>query len=247
MQINTFQSLRRSNYQRPQCSSTCAVFPLKNKQIRFSWNVLKGFIFSKRRENQIKLWLEKCIVQTISVFNFQLKKLPVSATVKKNAKPALTFWIFYLGFKGRKPTIMLFGGDGTHCFAKNEWLLRKRKTETVFEEFYPSTTIKFTQIWAKEGKNHSIYGIIVSTPHCLIQVLKKSFAIPIFTPPIWSKSTSILQSPTMLLSGLWTLDQHQFLWVWNILSRKWHWVPKKVLWQPGACCCLKDKKFWTTI
>ena len=69
-------------------------------------------------------------VELKSVFTFQPIKEVVSTTVK-TAKPAATFWIF---FKDQKATIMLFGGDGTHRFAK--------KTGGDYEKEKPAPFLK---------------------------------------------------------------------------------------------------------
>ena len=79
------------------------MFPLKNKQFRFSWRLAKGFNFLKRQKNQFKMLLENCIieyVQTKSVFNFQRTKSLCFMTVK-SAKPALKCLIFHLKTKNR--------------------------------------------------------------------------------------------------------------------------------------------------
>ena len=77
---------------------------------------------------------EMCIVQHVemkSSFISQPIKRLVSTTVKI-AKLAATFWIFFL--KDQKPTIMLFGGDGAHFFA--------RKTSRDYEKEKPSPFLK---------------------------------------------------------------------------------------------------------
>ena len=49
-------------------------------------------------------------------------------------------------FKDQKLTTMLFGGDGTHCFArKTSPRLQKRKTISIFEEIFPPITTKHIQ------------------------------------------------------------------------------------------------------
>ena len=52
-------------------------------------------------------------------------------------------------FMDQKPTIMLFGGDETHCFArktkKDESRLQKRKTISFCEEISKPITIKHTR------------------------------------------------------------------------------------------------------
>ena len=73
-----------------------------------------------------------CTVQHVemkSVFTFQPIKRLVSTTVKK-CKACCN--VLNIPFKEQKPTIMLFGGDGTHCFA--------RKTSRDYER--PSPFLK---------------------------------------------------------------------------------------------------------
>ena len=75
-----------------------------------------------------------CTVQHVemkSVFTFQPVKRLVSTTLKK-PKPAAMFLNF--PFKDEKPTNMLNGGDGTHCFA--------RKTSHDYEKEKPSPFLK---------------------------------------------------------------------------------------------------------
>ena len=73
----------------------CALFPLKNKKIL---EVRPNDLYFWR---DAKILMKMCIVQhaqTKSVFTFQPTKNPVS-TIKKSAKPVLTFWIFLLRTK----------------------------------------------------------------------------------------------------------------------------------------------------
>ena len=70
------------------------------------------------RTTKYKRLLERCIVQDVEmkiVFSIQPIKRLVSTTVR-NAKPAATF--SNAPFKNQKPTFMLFGADGTQCFAR---------------------------------------------------------------------------------------------------------------------------------
>ena len=72
---------------------------------------------------------EMCIVQHVemkSVFTFHPMKRLVSTTVKK-CKACCH--ILNIPFREQKLTIMLFGGDGTHCFA--------RKTSRDYEKPSP--------------------------------------------------------------------------------------------------------------
>ena len=52
--------------------------------------------------------------------------------------------VLNIPFKDQKPTIMLFGGDGTHCFAKKSSRDYEKKTISVLKKFLrqsqPSTS-----------------------------------------------------------------------------------------------------------
>ena len=64
-----------------------------------------------------KRLLEMCIVQHLemkTVFTFQPKR--TSFYDCKRCKACCH--VLNIAFKDQKPTIMLFGGDGTHCLAK---------------------------------------------------------------------------------------------------------------------------------
>ena len=75
-----------------------------------------------------------CIVQHVEMKSVYIstKKRLVSMTVK-SAKPAACH-VLNIPFKDQKLTIMLFGGDGTHCFA--------RKTSRDYEKEKPSPFLK---------------------------------------------------------------------------------------------------------
>ena len=78
---------------------------------------------------------EKRIVQHVEmkgVFTFQPIKRLVSNYNCKKCKACCN--ILNIPFKDQKPTIMLFGGDGTHCFAK--------KTSRDYEKETPSPFLK---------------------------------------------------------------------------------------------------------
>ena len=80
-----------------------------------------------------KRLLEMCLVQhveTKSVFTFQPMKRLVSTTKKCKA----CCHVLKFPFKDQKPTIMLFGGDGTYLFA--------RKRSRNYEKEKPSPFLK---------------------------------------------------------------------------------------------------------
>ena len=85
-----------------------------------------------------------------------------------------------------------------HFVLQQRRVVVQKKTTSWFEE--KSQTIE-------KGKNHSIYGISVLNPYCLIKLTKKSFSFLIFTLSVHSKATRFL-SPQQ-----WFLDQIQFFWL----------------------------------
>ena len=120
----TFQSLETSDYQCPQWSSTCQVriIPLRNKQIRFSWSLFKGFIFLKRRKKSIQdvigdLFCPKCSNEKFPFLSTNKNFLYNDCKISKSCSHVLN-----KPFKDLKPTFMLFGGDGTHCFSRKRSL-----------------------------------------------------------------------------------------------------------------------------
>ena len=86
------------------------------------------------RTKKYKSLLEMCIVQhveTKNVFTFQTIKWLNSTTVKSEK----ACWnVLNITFKDQKPTVMLFGGVDTHCFA--------RKTSQDKEKEEPSPFLK---------------------------------------------------------------------------------------------------------
>ena len=68
-----------------------------------------------------------------SVFTFQPIKRLVFVTVK-SAKPAATFLIFLLRTKNLQLCCLAVT---VHCFKKDEPRLRKRKTNSLYEEISP--------------------------------------------------------------------------------------------------------------
>ena len=121
--------------------------------------------------------------------------------------------VLNIPFKDQKPSINLFGGDGTHCFARRTSCnYKKEKTISIFKKISPPIKTKHIRTWTKKGRNYSIFGIIVSTPHWFTQLTKTSFTFSFYTISVYVKATWFSQSPTTVLSGLSFLDQIQWLW-----------------------------------
>ena len=112
--------------------------------------------------------LEMCIVQRPTWRN---EKCVYFSTNKMNSfydckKCKACCHVLNFPFKDQKPTIMLFGGDGTYCLHESQ--LRKRKAISIFEEISTPITTKHNRIWTKKGWNESKYGINVSVSYWLM-------------------------------------------------------------------------------
>ena len=130
----TFQSLGRSDYQCPQCGSVCQVrnIPFEEQINSFFLSLAQGVYIFEERAKSVQDVIgdvycptcrnEKCVyISTNKTTSFyDCKKCKACCHVLN------------IPFKDQKPTIMLFGGDGTHCFA--------RKTSRDYEK--PSPFLK---------------------------------------------------------------------------------------------------------
>ena len=141
---------------------------------------------------------------------------------------------------------MLFGGDGTHCFARKRSRDYEKKSPLHFWRNFSANHNQAHSNLNQKGRSYSIYGIIVSTPHWAIHLTKTSFTLSFYTLSVYIKATWFSHSPTTVLSGLSTLDQIQWLTV-KYLVQELTISSKKLLSQLGACCCLKDNSSWTII
>ena len=78
--------------------------------------------------------------------------------------------VLNIPFRDQKLTIMLFGGDGTHCFArktkKDE--SRLRRAISFFEEISPPITTKHIRTCSKKGQLESKYRINVCVSYWLM-------------------------------------------------------------------------------
>ena len=132
----TFESLGRSDYQCPQCGSVCQVsnIPFEDQINSFFLSLGQGVYIFKERLKSVQEVIgdvycptcrnEKCVyISTNKTTSFyDCKKCKACCHVLN------------IPFKDQKSTIMLFGGDGTHCFAK--------KTSRDYEKEQPSPFLK---------------------------------------------------------------------------------------------------------
>ena len=96
-----------------------------------------------------------CIVRHVGVkkvFTFEPVKCVVSTNIR-SAQPAVL--LLNVPFRDQQSTNMLFGGAGTHCFArKMSRDYEKEKPSPFFEEVTPPITIKHTRTRAKNAETN---------------------------------------------------------------------------------------------
>ena len=69
--------------------------------------------------------------------------------------------------KDQKPTIVMFGGDGTHCFARKT-SSDYEKTSPFLKKFLSQSQSSTPEPEQKKGQNESKYGINVSVSYWLM-------------------------------------------------------------------------------
>ena len=91
-------------------------------------------------------------------------------------------------FKDKTPTIMLFGGDGTQCLArKTSRQYGKEKQSPFLKNFLRQSQPSTSE--PERKKADSLYGIIVSTSHWLIQITKTSFTFSFYKLLVYFNAT----------------------------------------------------------
>ena len=77
--------------------------------------------------------------------------------------------VLNIPFRDQKQTIMLFGGDGTHCFArKTSRDCEKEKPSPFSKKFFRHSQPSKSEIVAKKGQIESKYGINVCVSYWLM-------------------------------------------------------------------------------
>ena len=116
--------------------------------------------------------------------------------------------VLNIPFKDQKATIMLFGGDGTHCFArKTSREYEREKPSPFFVEIFPPITVART----KKGCNEPKYEINVSVSYWLMIGATYSIFKSFCSISIYSRLTPNLHKIIMIFSvsnkGIqWSLD-----------------------------------------
>ena len=121
--------------------------------------------------------------------------------------------VLSIPLKDQKPTIMLFGGDGTHCFERKTSRDFDKKNLLQFWRYFSANQIQAHPNLNRKRQQlfHLWYNRV--QPHWLIQLTKTSFTSSFYTLSVYIKAAWFSQSPTTVLSGLSTLYQIQWLWM----------------------------------
>ena len=124
--------------------------------------------------------------------------------------------VLNIPFRDQKPTIMLFGGDGTHCFAKKCCRDYEKEKHLFFAEMSPPVTTKDIRTWTKKRQIKSKYGINVSVSYWMIiwatfSIFKSIFSISLYSQLLLNLRSTYRKSwssqfPTTESSGLSILD-----------------------------------------
>ena len=191
-------------------SVMCAIFPLKNKQIRFCEFWSRDLNFQRTKKKLIQDFIadvfcptcphEKCVfLSTYKTSSFyDCWKCKTCSKVRS------------IPFNYQKPTFMLFGCDRAHCFARRTGRdCGKENPSRPLKKFLRQSQSSTPKPEPK-GKKHSLYAIIMSTLLCLIYSPKKNHSHSTF---IHFQSTVkqqlrydflSLQPRWWLVSRLWT-------------------------------------------
>ena len=167
----TLQSFESSDYQCPQCNFTCQVrsFPCEKDTLLFFLKNEQGIYVFTETQKSIQDVIgdlyrqtcpnEKCVsVSTNKYSSFYVCKKCEDCSHVLN-----------IPFREQIPTLPFFGGDGTPCFArKTSRDYQKEKASPFLKSSIRQSQSATLEPVPKKGKNHCIYGIIVSTPHWLI-------------------------------------------------------------------------------
>ena len=168
-----FQSLGRSEDQCPQCTSTCQV-----RNIPFEKQTNPFFLECDQRIYNFDEF-QKTIRVKIGDFYcpgmyFSKKSVSMSIHGRRkmktvtnvcNSERAATF-VLNIHLKDQEQRLMLFANDGTIWSTKIQIMNNENEKPSPFLRSFPSNHNQAHLIVSqKKIKNHSIYGIILSTPH----------------------------------------------------------------------------------
>ena len=125
----------------------------------------------------------------------------------KSAKSALTSSMFLLTSNSRNfcclvVMVHIAFGKRISCDYQKNHLHFRRNLSANLNRAHPKL--------CQKGKNHSIFGTVMSTPHWLIELTKKPFSGSFYTRSVCCKATWFSQSATTVLSALLSWNRIQF-------------------------------------
>ena len=197
----------------------CAIFPLKNKQSRFSWKFVQGIYFSKRLKTHFKVFFEMLIVLEGS-FQDQNVQCPykegeewklLRMSAVHRMLPCFEYWI--RGPKIDKYVVWRWWYK-LFCQHKNQ------KPSLIANSSQPNY-INYIWTFAKKGKKISMCFLIVLTTYSLIQLTeKKQFQSHFihFQSTVKQHGFLKLQQQYWVVFWLWT----RLSWSENKWSRPWN-------------------------
>ena len=120
MQKNISQSLDRSDYQCPQCSSMCQVRNISLQEQKVS--------FFLKFDQGIQIFEGKQISMQDVIGDVNCPTCPTETCVQLSNNKISIFYdckksrvcsdVLNVPFEDQKPIVMLLGGDGIHCYAR---------------------------------------------------------------------------------------------------------------------------------
>ena len=130
----------------------CAILPLKNRQIRFPWSLVKGFICVKRQKSVQDVIGDACCPTCPNAKCVNLSTNKTSSFYVGKKYKARSH-LLNIPFKDRKTTIILFGGGGNHCLArKTSCDYKRRKQSSFLEKFLQQWQSSTPELEPKEAK-----------------------------------------------------------------------------------------------
>ena len=186
----------------------CAIFPLKIKLILFFYFCVERFLFLMSFKNQFNILQETPLAleglshdTNVSIPLYGRKMMKAVTNVLNEKRAAMFRKLILRSRNGIFCCLVVMGHIGS---SKNELLLRKRRTLSIFEDIPPQIRNKHAPPWARKGKNPSTYGLTVSTPHLLILFAKSSNPFSFYTLSVYSKATWLPKRRYWRVSQLWT-------------------------------------------
>ena len=185
---------------------------LEGQTSSFSWSLVKGFIFLKRRKiNSRCYW--RCVLSKMlkrkmcSPFNQQNSFFYDCKKRKACCRAEYSVW-------GPKTEyyVVWWWSNTLHIALQRKQVVTMTKRNYLYfwRKLFANTNQARPNLGQKKQKS-LYYGIIKKNLHLLIQLTKISFPFSFHTLSVYSKATVFSPSPKTVFLGLSNLDQIQLL------------------------------------